>query len=418
MDMRVLFASTRSTGHFAPLVPFAQACRDAGHDVLVAGPPEIAESADPGRAGLRARGRRRSGAPGRGEPDDGRPAAPASSASRSRRPSCSWGLHARAALPDMLDLVEHWRPDVIARETAEVASLVAADAHDVPEVRVGIALATPYEDGWLAMASGALDALREEAGVPGDPCAERARRAPVLTQVPVARSTSTRASCPRSCAATAWRRRAPPARRRAGGRTPRRRSCRCPSARSSRSTATTRTSTGGSSTPSPGVSARVLVTVGRHADPAELGALPPNVHVERWVAQASVMPHAAAMVAHGGAGTTLAALAAGVPLVMLPLSADQPLNARPSRAGCGRVARRRPVGRRREARRGRRPRAPGAGLPRGGTPHRRRGRARCRPSRRRPRTSPRSRSSSAPPDLLRIQRRLRGYPARMESGAA
>jgi UDP:flavonoid glycosyltransferase YjiC (YdhE family) len=34
------------------------------------------------------------------------------------------------------------------------------------------------------------------------------------------------------------------------------------------------------------------------------------------------------MVAHGGAGTTLAALAAGVPLVLLPLSADQPINAR------------------------------------------------------------------------------------------
>ena len=77
-----------------------------------------------------------------------------------------------------------------------------------------------------------------------------------------------------------------------------------------------------------GVNARVLVTVGRHADPAELGTLPANVHVERWVAQASVMPHAAAMVAHGGAGTTLAALAAGVPLVLLPLSADQPINAR------------------------------------------------------------------------------------------
>jgi UDP:flavonoid glycosyltransferase YjiC (YdhE family) len=34
------------------------------------------------------------------------------------------------------------------------------------------------------------------------------------------------------------------------------------------------------------------------------------------------------MVAHGGAGTTLAALAAGVPLVLLPQSADQPINAR------------------------------------------------------------------------------------------
>ena len=45
MQMRVLFASTQSTGHFAPLVPFAQACRDAGHEVLVAGPPQIAELA-------------------------------------------------------------------------------------------------------------------------------------------------------------------------------------------------------------------------------------------------------------------------------------------------------------------------------------------------------------------------------------
>ena len=40
------------------------------------------------------------------------------------------------------------------------------------------------------------------------------------------------------------------------------------------------------------------------------------------------MPHASALVAHGGAGTTLAALAAGVPMALLPLSADQPLNAR------------------------------------------------------------------------------------------
>ena len=43
---------------------------------------------------------------------------------------------------------------------------MAAEAYGVPDVRVGIALATPYEDWWLPMASGALDALREEAGVP------------------------------------------------------------------------------------------------------------------------------------------------------------------------------------------------------------------------------------------------------------
>jgi MGT family glycosyltransferase len=73
---------------------------------------------------------------------------------------------------------------------------------------------------------------------------------------------------------------------------------------------------------------RVLVTIGNTRDPAELGALPASVRVERWIAQAEVMPHAAAMVGHGGAGTTLTALAAGVPSVFIPLFADQPLNAR------------------------------------------------------------------------------------------
>jgi UDP:flavonoid glycosyltransferase YjiC (YdhE family) len=45
---------------------------------------------------------------------------------------------------------------------------------------------------------------------------------------------------------------------------------------------------------------RVLVTVG-------VGEPPPSVRVERWIAQAEVKPHAAAMVGHGGAGSTLTA---------------------------------------------------------------------------------------------------------------
>jgi UDP:flavonoid glycosyltransferase YjiC (YdhE family) len=73
---------------------------------------------------------------------------------------------------------------------------------------------------------------------------------------------------------------------------------------------------------------RVLVTTGKDADPAELGPLPANVHAEGWVPQARVMPAAAAMVCHGGFGTVRGALAAGVPLVVLPLFADQPYNAR------------------------------------------------------------------------------------------
>jgi glycosyltransferase len=71
---------------------------------------------------------------------------------------------------------------------------------------------------------------------------------------------------------------------------------------------------------------RVPLTLGDAGDPEALGPLPANVHVERWWPQADVMPHASAMVGHGGMGTTLAGMVAGVPQVVVPLFADQPYN--------------------------------------------------------------------------------------------
>jgi UDP:flavonoid glycosyltransferase YjiC (YdhE family) len=52
------------------------------------------------------------------------------------------------------------------------------------------------------------------------------------------------------------------------------------------------------------------------------------VHITDWVAQAAVLEHASVVVCHGGSGTTVGTLAAGVPLVVTPLFADQPSNAR------------------------------------------------------------------------------------------
>ena len=72
---------------------------------------------------------------------------------------------------------------------------------------------------------------------------------------------------------------------------------------------------------------RVLVTIGRERDPAELGPVASNVHIARWIPQADVLPHAAAVVQHGGSGTVTGALAAGVPSVVVPLFADQTHNA-------------------------------------------------------------------------------------------
>jgi MGT family glycosyltransferase len=71
----------------------------------------------------------------------------------------------------------------------------------------------------------------------------------------------------------------------------------------------------------------VLLTVGRHVRPSEIGPRPPHVHVASFVPQAGVLPHCAAVVSHGGSGTVIGALAHGVPVVVLPLGADQDRNA-------------------------------------------------------------------------------------------
>jgi len=71
---------------------------------------------------------------------------------------------------------------------------------------------------------------------------------------------------------------------------------------------------------------RGLVTTGPAVDPAVIAA-PPNVTVTRWVRHADILPHCSAVITHGGHGTVMKALIAGVPLVVVPLGRDQPDNA-------------------------------------------------------------------------------------------
>jgi MGT family glycosyltransferase len=55
--------------------------------------------------------------------------------------------------------------------------------------------------------------------------------------------------------------------------------------------------------------------------------IPANVHVVPYAEHDEVLPGCAAAVTHGGLGTTLRALAHGVPLLVLPLGRDQGINA-------------------------------------------------------------------------------------------
>jgi UDP:flavonoid glycosyltransferase YjiC (YdhE family) len=66
-----------------------------------------------------------------------------------------------------------------------------------------------------------------------------------------------------------------------------------------------------------------LVTTGRTSDPAGFGPLPDRVRIEQYVPQARVLPSCDVVVSHGGSGTTLGALAHGLPLLLAPQGADQ-----------------------------------------------------------------------------------------------
>lgn len=76
----------------------------------------------------------------------------------------------------------------------------------------------------------------------------------------------------------------------------------------------------------------LVVTVSELHDPAALGELPPTAHVEQWLPLASILPRCDAVLCHAGTGTTLAALTAGLPLVLVPQGADQFTNAKSCQA--------------------------------------------------------------------------------------
>jgi UDP:flavonoid glycosyltransferase YjiC (YdhE family) len=71
----------------------------------------------------------------------------------------------------------------------------------------------------------------------------------------------------------------------------------------------------------------LVVTVSELHDPAALELSAPTLHVEQWLPLAPLLARCDAVLCHAGSGTTLAALAAGLPLVLVPDGADQFVNA-------------------------------------------------------------------------------------------
>jgi MGT family glycosyltransferase len=72
----------------------------------------------------------------------------------------------------------------------------------------------------------------------------------------------------------------------------------------------------------------VILSVGRQTQIAELGDIPANFIVRNYVPQLEVLQRAKLFITHGGMNSTSEGLYYGVPLIVLPQSADQPIVAR------------------------------------------------------------------------------------------
>lgn len=261
--MRVLFASLASVGHTYPLIPLAVAARDAGHEVHFAAGEEV-------HAPLAASGLR--------------PFRPADS---------FYEIYAEDLEPDLARL----RPDLVIHGWGVPGVAVAADRAGIPGLWHGFGRMFP-------------DGIGLEPPAPGRPHVD---------------------ICPPSLQdkdflATANRLELRPVPYSAAGRLGRERGS-TPLIYLTLGTAfgtpeLLTMAIKGLAT----LGAHVVVAAGR-VRVADLGDVPENVTVESWVSQADLLPHLDAVVHHGGSGTTLGALAVGVPQLILPQGADQFANA-------------------------------------------------------------------------------------------
>jgi UDP:flavonoid glycosyltransferase YjiC (YdhE family) len=311
--MRVLLSSTGGAGHLGPLRPVIEALARRRAEILIVVPPELEATvsamghpfvlgAGPPPAELAAVWERISVATGR-------------EASVLGNRELFGRLWTAAMLPTAERACFEWQPGLVLHEAAEYASAIAAERCGVPHAQVAISLAE-VEDASLELAAPVLAQY-------GERIVERLRASPYLTRFPASLDPSPYPATQRfrepqeSSAATLadhWHGSDAPLvyvtfGSVAGG---------LPG-----SVAVYRTVLEAVA----GARARVLLTVGRAVDIDALGPIPENAHVEAWVPQSQVLREAALVVAHGGSGTTFGALAAGVPLVIVPLFADQLANA-------------------------------------------------------------------------------------------
>jgi UDP:flavonoid glycosyltransferase YjiC (YdhE family) len=332
--VRILFALSGGSGHLDPLVPLARSARSAGHVIAFAARPWMVPKAE--ELGFDAFP---SGS------DEGlapvtRPLLeldPERELRDLRDGFGRWIARERAA--DLLPLCTSWRPDIVVWEETDFGAAIVAERLGLPHANVLVTAAGSFVTPDVL--APALDEVRAEHGLTPDPGTAMLSRYLVLSPFPPSLRDPAFPPPPTTHGLRTWD-------VGIGGAVP---STTLPDWANQLPGAPVVYFTLGtvfnheSGDLFPRVLAglrelpiNLLVTVGREIDPASLGAQPAHVRVARFVPQADVLPFIDLVVSHAGSGSVLGALAFGRPMVLVPMGADQPLNAgRCAALGVGRV---------------------------------------------------------------------------------
>lgn len=338
MSFRFLFSSGAGYGHLHPLIPLARALASAGHAVAFGARDSVRPRVESAGFAFFSVGSDRELDPEYQAFKQVRDTLPVNFESELliyNHLFC--GIAARLMAPGLVEVARTWRADVIVREGGEYGALIAAEHLALPHATVAFTTALKGMSVFERGAAERLDSIRAAWGLAPDPELKALYRYLYLAYCPPSfglghvGGTASAGAIPATThfirpgffnntkneTLPDWVEHLPP-----------------------RPTVYLTLGTEVNSEPElyPRVMETLLlglrdlpinliVTLGRDKDPADLGLQPDNVRVERYIPQTLLLPYCDMIVMHGGSNSLLEAIDLALPLVLVPLIADQFFNA-------------------------------------------------------------------------------------------